>query len=314
MPTHTQLKGVRGVHESLLSKQLEANLTTFFQWGFLGVGGFFSARMGQPNCFNIDETRLRPVSDPRYPDGQVWQGFRKDWVWETGVEFDQQPIRVSGVWVNGTFRASGHFVDYPNGQVHFHPPVSPTSIVQCEHSYRLFQVYTSNNEGWRRLQKDSFRSDDPHFTQTGSGVWDIPGEYRLQLPAVVVDVVPNVTSRKGYELGSQVQIVEQEVHFHILAEDPDTYRWLHDAITNQVGKRLVGFDVNQMFARDAFPLDWNGTPKPSGMMYPDLIKPSGEGGFEWRQIRIQHARSYERAGLGGIRYCQVNLRIEVDIP
>ena len=320
MPTHTRLKGVSSVFDSQLSDQLEANLVGFFQWGFLGVGGFFNVTVPQSGVYGGKESRLRPVYDPNYTDGQVWEAFRKDWVWETGVEYDHQPIRVSGVYVDGVFHAVNetgayaHHIDYPNGRVVFDNPISTGCVVEAEYSYRLFQLYTADTEWWQKIQTRSFRVDDPHFLQWGSGEWDILAQNRVQLPAIIVEAVPNVASRQGFEIGNSVQTVQQDVLFHVLAEDRFYFKWLHDTITNQKDKRFIGFDKNRMLAADAFPLNQDGSPRESGMMYPDLVKPSGEGGYGWRQLRVEDSRSTEQPRLGSVHYCTVRLRIGIDLP
>lgn len=314
MPTHTQLKGVSHVADSLVSDQLEANLAGFFQWAFLGVGGFFTVSRGQEGCFDGDQSRLRPVDDPNHRAGTVWEGFRKDWVWESGVECDRQPVRVSGVYVDGGFLplSSGVVVDYPNGRVVLPSPAAPTGGVQCEFSYRQFQVYTADHNGWREVQTGSWRADDSHFLQEGSGAWDVLAQSRVQLPAVFVEAVPNAT-RRGKAIGGGT-VVGQTVLFHVLAEDRFHMKWLHDAISAQKEKRLMGFDKNLLLAGDGFPLDASGSPRASALMYPDLVKPTGEGGYFWEQIRFADTRGVDQPKLGGLWYCSVRAEVEVDRP
>lgn len=316
MPTHTELKGVSSVFDALLSDALETNLLSFFQWGFLGVGGFLNAEIPQSGAYGGDESRLRLVDDPNYEAGQVWEGFRKDWVWETGVPYVTQPIRVSGVYVDGDFQGlSGVSVDYPNGRVIFDSPVSTSSTVTAEYSYRLFQLYSADSQWWQ-AQPNSFRVDDPHFLQAGSGSWDVLAENRVQFPAIVVEAVPKISfgSRKGLELGNLTQVTRQDVLFHVLTEDRFYLKWLHDAITAQVEKSIIGFDKNRMLIDGVYPLNPDGSINPSGLMYPDLVKPSAEGGYGWRKITIEDAQSTDQPRMGNLHYCTVRLRVSVDAP
>lgn len=312
MPTHTQLKGAPHTGDALVSDNLEANLVNFFNWGFLGAGGFFTVRRGDAGCYDGDNSRLRPVADPNYTDGTVWEAFRKDWVWESGVEYTSQPVRVSGVYVDGSFLplGSGDWVDYPNGRVVLATPLAPATGVQCEYTYRSVQVYTADNPAWETIQTGSFRSDDPHFLQAGSGGWDVLAQNRVQLPAVFVEAVPDAT-REPLALGGGVK-VRQTVLFHVLAEDRQHYKWLHDAITGQWEKRLYGFDKNALLAADAFPLDAFGTPRGSGLMYPDLVSPTGD--YYWEQIRFADTRGVPQPRLGSLWYCTVRATMEVDRP
>jgi hypothetical protein len=300
------LKNITHISDSLPMDQLEANLSSFFQWGFLGVGGFYNVNIPTSGCYGGDLHKLRLVNHPYYTTGTVWEGFRKDWVWETGVSYSQQPIRVSGVYVNNSFVPVGSAlsVDYPNGRINFTSPVSPSSTVTCSYSYRLYQIYTADNEWWQEFQTGSFRADDSHLLQQGSGSWDILAQNRVQLPAVVVEAVPR-TDRFGRQLGGG-QIVRQDVVFHIFAEDRWHFKWLHDAISAQQEKRIGGFDKNKLFSLDRFPLDANGQPRASGLMYPDMINTAGS--TYWEQIRLEQPK------LGGIHYCTIRGTFEFDEP
>jgi len=276
--THTELKGGPHVLDGQLSDLLESNLQAFLQWGLLGAGGFLTVRAPQSGVYGGDESRLRLASDPYYESGQVWEAFRKDWVWESGIPFPTQPVRPSGVWVGSAFHPASetgvyaHRYDYPNGRVVFDAPIPTASVVRTDYSYRLVQVSTADTEWWQQVQAGSMRADDPHFLQQGSGVWDALARSRVQLPAVIVDAVPNVRSRSGYEIGNQLQTVLQDVQLEVLAEDRFYLKWLHDVLCNQKGHRLIGFDKNRVLAADSFPLDPDGSPRPSGKMYPDLVR------------------------------------------
>lgn len=316
MPTYTTLKQVTHISDSLLSDILESNIASFFQWGTLGVGGFYNVSITSSGEYGGNQSRLRMVTDPAYVDGQVWEGFRKDWVWESGVEYAQQPISISGVYVNGGFHpASGigaykHIVDYPHGRVVFDTAIPKTSQVNCEYSYRLYQFYTADVPWWQDIQPNSFRVDDNQFLQQGSGAWDILSEYRIQLPAVVVEAATR-TSREGKQLGGG-DIVYQDVLFHIMTEDRWHFKWLHDTITNQWQKRLNAYDKNKLLANDAFPINAYGSLKPSGLMYPDLVNPTGN--YYWGQIRFDGRTSSQNQGnLGSINYCTVRSTVSTDL-
>lgn len=142
MGSAESFKGVNNLGDSLLSDQLESNLFAWCTWSSLGIGAFANITLPASGAYGGTPSLLRLSEDPNYQSGQVWEGFRKDWVWETGVNYAYQPIRVSGVYVNGTFQpvtgtgTYAHTIDYPAGQVVFNNPISPSSNVQCEFSYR----------------------------------------------------------------------------------------------------------------------------------------------------------------------------------
>jgi hypothetical protein len=319
MATHTTLKGEPQVGESQLSDQLEANLYNWLQWSTLGAGGFINIRIPTSGAWGGNFERLRLVEDPNYTDGQVWEGVRRDWVWETGIErvASQQPIRVSGVFVNGSFHSPSdtggysHHIDYPNGRVVFDVAVNPSSVVTCEHTQRLFQFHTADAPWWRQVQADSFRVEDPQFLQFGSGVWDTLSENRVQLPAVVVESDTHCEA-VGWQLGGG-EIMRQDVVFHVLAEDRFYYKWAHDVLCRQVNKNIKSFDKNGLLAADAWPLGPDGSPRPSGKMYPDLVKPTGEAGFFWKTLTFDRMRSVGQPRIGGIHYCQVRATMTVNL-
>lgn len=320
MPTHTTLKGyINEVSNSLLSDQLESNLVNFFSWGLLGVGGFFNVTIPTSGAYGGDFHKLSLVDDPNYELGQVWQAARQDWVWETGVQYHTQPIQVSGVYVNGVFQPGtgvggyAHHVDHPLGRIVFDSPISNTAVVTCEYSHRLFHFTTADAPWWRQVQANSMRPDDAHFLQQGSGDWSMLGQSRIQVPAVVVEATTR-TNRKPFELGNSTATVSQDVHFHILADNHSDRKQLHDIITYQWMKRLNGFDKNLMFQADKFPVTADGALASGAMMYPDLVKPTGDGGFGWQQIRIMDARSGGNRTVGGLFYGTAILTCEVDLP
>lgn len=319
MPTHTKFKSVQQYGDALPSDQLETNLYTFFTWGMLEIGAFSNVNVPTSGFFGGDQSRLRCVEDPYYTKGQVWEGFRQDWVWESGIEYSYQPIRVSGVWVNSGFKPlSGvgpyaHHVNYPLGRIVFDTAINPSSVVQCSFSYRNVHFETGDCPWWRQVQLNSQRVDNPHFLQYASGQWSILGQNRMQLPAVVIETVPT-SIRNPFEIGSNVQTVKQDVLFHIVSETPWDRKQLSDIITAQEEKRLNGFDKNLMFDNNVFPLDYRGSPAASGKMYPDLVKPTGDGGCMWRQIRFKEMRTQEQRALAPLYYTTVRAKIEFEYP
>jgi hypothetical protein len=285
MPTYTRLKGIQNINDSTLCDQLESNLIEFFNWGLLCIGGFANAATGVVGVVGGDVSRLRPVIDPGYTDGQVWEGFRQNWVWESGIEYPVQPVQVSGVYVNGMFYPSNsvgqyaHHVNYPWGRIVFDTALPLTSVVQANYSYRLFTIQSSDQQWFRQVMFESFRVDNSDFLQYGSGVWNVLAENRVQLPAIIVDVIPR-RNIFGYELGG-TSTIQQDVLFHIFTEDPSNRKLLMDIISYQKDKTIPLFDKNAMAAQNRFPLDYNGAIAPGALTYPALVQPIGQGGFYW---------------------------------
>lgn len=315
MADYTQFKGVTALGDSLISDQFEANLVAFFNWSFLQVAGFFNVTFPAPG------TSLRVVSDPDYNLGQVWEGYRKDWVWETGVPCGTEylPIAISGVWVNGVFQppGSGYFIDYPLGRVVFAGSgIAATGTVAVEYSFRRVTMATSDVEWFQNLQFDTLDlagSQLAQFEEVASGAWNVLAVNRVQLPAIVVEAV-NRVRMTGLEIGSGARVHEQDILFHILAETPFDRKQLHDICINQWQHRFVLFDKNAIEDANAWPLDANGSPVANPLNYPQLIAPTGQGGYWYRICYISDMKSEPQTSLPPLYRATCRGTFEVDIP
>ena len=260
----TTFKHVSHVGNTLLNSELESNLKSFLDWGMLGIGGWFNVTIPTYGGWGGTFDQLRLVDDPAYNLGQVWEGARKDWVWETGVGYSNgSPIDISGVYIDSVLKASGHATyghhyNYPLGRVIFDNAIPTTSTVQVEHSYRNVQTYIADQAPWwDELQYNSMRVDDPTFTQVSSGNWSILSNHRVQMPAVVIETVPRRTYQP-YQLGSSNNFITQDVLFHIVAETRWWRNQLVDIISLQKDKTVMLYDSDKIADSDAFPLDFRG--------------------------------------------------------
>jgi hypothetical protein len=269
-------KHVTQIGKTLLTSQLESNLKTYLDWGLLGVGSFSNVSIPTSGSYGGTFDKLRLVDDPSYTQGQVWEGARKDWVWETGVDYATQPNNLSGIHVDGVFYGTGdatygHHYNYPLGRVVFDNAIPTTSNVQLDYSYRNVQVYIADQAPWwDEIQYDSFRVDDPTLYNAGSGNWQILANNRVQLPAVVIEAVPRRTLRP-YELGSLGNYVYQDVLFHILSESRWWRNQLIDVISLEKDRTIKLYDNNQVADATGYPLDYRGMRNSSPLMYPTLV-------------------------------------------
>ncbi len=315
MPTYTEFKGVDSVHQSLLSGQLEANLKLFLDWALLGVGAYANVRLPASPTGTAGPHRLRLADDPDYTAGRVWESFRKDWVWETGVLRTPAPIDVSGVWVAGLFKplsstgTYAHTIDYPNGRIIFTTALPTGSHVSCEYSWRKYQIYAGESDWFKEVQLESDWAN-PQFLQAGSGAWSAMADARVQTPAVVVRPLTSVT-RDPLELGNLAQIVRQQVALHVLGDNSSDVAWMHDVLTGQDEKRIRLFDLNSVIESDEWPLDGNGARASGALMYPDMVE---ETGHYWRKMTIKEVQSQEQINRPPLRHAAVLWRCEVDLP
>ena len=82
---NTTFQHVSQVGYTLLNSELESNLKSYLDWGFLGIGGWFNVEIPTSGAFGGTFDQLRLVDDPSYSRGQIWEAARKDWVWEDPV-------------------------------------------------------------------------------------------------------------------------------------------------------------------------------------------------------------------------------------
>lgn len=316
---HLRFKSVGSTGDSLLSDQLESNLYSWLNQAFLHRGDYVNVRTPASGAYGGDFSRLRCLEDPNYTDGQVWQAARQDWVWETGVLYagGDLPARVSGVNIGQSFYPVGttgtyaFHVNYPQGQILFDNAISPTSVVTCEYSFRLYQVKTAECPWWREVQFESYRPDQPQFLQMGSGTWALLGQSRVQLPAVVLEATPNV-AREPYEMGNKVAWTTQTVVCHVLAESRYDKKTLSDLLGAQWMKVVKLYDHNALVAANQLPLDEYGDIKASGSCYEHWV--SDSGGFYWRDARIKNTRSFDQRQNSPLFYCSVAWDVEVILP
>lgn len=269
-------KHVTNIGESLLTSQLESNLKSYLDWGLLEVGSFSNVTIITSGAYGGTFDNLRLVDDPSYTLGQVWEGARKDWVWETGLEYAYQPINISGVYVNGTLYGTGdatygHHYNYPLGRVVFDSAISINSTVQLNHSYRNVQTYIADQAPWwDEIQHDSFRVDDPTINNVGSGNWMVLANHRVQLPAVVIEAVPR-RNFKPYEMGTVGNYVYQDVLFHIISESRWWRNQLIDVISLEKDRTIWLYDNNLVSNVSGYPLDYRGMRVTNPIMYSDLV-------------------------------------------
>jgi hypothetical protein len=277
---YTKFNKVSNIGDTLLSSEIENNLKWFLDWSLLGIGGWSNVSIPTSGAYGGTFDALRLVSDPAYTNGQVWEGARKDWVWETGSSYaGYDPIQISGVYVNGVLKGSGdatygHHYNYPLGRVVFDNAISTTDTVKVEYSYRNVQVYVADDAPWwDELQYNSLRVDDTYYSSTGSGAWGILANHRVQMPAIVLEVVPRRRFRP-YQLGDTSQFVQQDVVFHVVGENRWWRNQLVDILSYQIDSQIWLFKTDNLIDSGAYPLDYRGMKVGAPLNYDDVVNTS----------------------------------------
>ncbi len=284
--------------DATVSEMLVDNFVNFYDWGLLDKGGFYNIDIPQSGIYGGDRHELRLVDSPNYQDGQVWEGYRQNWVWEGSGNIDgvtEQPTNISGVFVDGSFYATGNidkpfYIDYPEGRVVFDAAEPTTSQVQLAYSHKRVQVMPAKGISWfTQLQKNSFRNES-NFQVQGSGGWVQLGPTRVQLPAIAVEVIP-AQNTTPYQLGGG-QWVVSDMLFYIISENHWEAVNLMDTVVNQNDRNLTLFNSTEVAASGAMPFTFeNGRQRelqghavPSGL-YPNLVE-----NYPFRKCWINESR------------------------
>lgn len=292
---HTKLSSINNAQDATLSNILLDNFISFYDWGLLDKGSFYNIRMPQSGIYGGDRHILRSVQDPNYSDGSVWEGYRKNWVWESGVDgTTEQPISISGVYVDGDFLAlddvtNPYYIDYPNGKVVFDSPISTSSEVKLEYSHKWVEVVPAEGVPWfRKIQQRSFRNEED-FQVASSGGWAQLGQTRIQLPCIAIEVIPP-RRLEGYQLGGG-QWVNNEVVFNIVAENHWECANLMDTIVYQNDRTIHLYEPTQVAISGVSPFNYRNELRegavPSGL-YPNLIE-----NFYYRKCWINNSSAQE---------------------
>jgi hypothetical protein len=291
------LKGFSKLGDSTLTNDIKENLISFFDWGLLEKENYINVSIPTSGYYGGNEHQLRLVDDPRYDAGQVWEGFRSNWVWQSGVTVTPGPLvgtddsnpGVSGVYVSGVFHnidstgTYAHHINHPLGRVVFDTAIPTTSTVTCEYSYKYVNVTQSNGLPWfNEIQKRSERVDNSQFLTT-SGDWSQLSQNRYQLPAIGIEIVNN-RSFEGYQLGGG-SYVYTDVLFHCIAEDPYMRDNLLDAVSYQNEKNFMMYDLNGIADSGTFPLNHNGVPASGALHFSELITQ-----FPFKNLRLFNMR------------------------
>lgn len=291
---YTTFKNVDSISEDFLLNNLETNFKTFFDWAFLCIGAWFDAKIDEYNVYSstVSNSQLFYTTDPEYIDGQVWQGIRKDWVWESGINFNNtSPIAISGAYIDNIFYSypSGEFsVDYPNGRVIFDTPIPVSAKVEMNYSYRNIQTYRANDNPWfSQLQYGTYNNSDIDIQRNEDGNWSISGNHRLQMPAIVIESVARSRSRP-YELGNDNLILEQDIAFYVLTETKNERNKLLDIIRIQQDLTTMLYDTNALSKNDEYPLEWNGDLRNNPLMYPGIVNK-----YPWHKCFLKNVQLFE---------------------
>lgn len=284
MSDNTEFRGASHFGEPLLINLLEHNLKSWIDWSLLRIGAWENVTTGTSGSYGGSFSTLHAVNDKSYTSGTVFQGIRKDWLWESGVNyvsptggtFNPLPVQiyVSGSLVNTGTSGHTHYINYPLGRVIFDLPHNANSI-KAQYSFRSVQTYLADDiNWWMEAQFDSFNPAENQWAQNiTSGDYSLAGSNRAQLPAIVIEGVSQGDS-SPYELGTLVGKNKQDILIHIIAEDRYTRNNLADIFRLQKDKVLILYNTYNVSIGGYLPLDERGMKVSNPIMYPEIVTTS----------------------------------------
>ena len=287
LPNGTNKKTLASVN--YVSNQLEYNLRDFIDYGILSAGGFVNVKRNRNNIHGNSPDRLYPVQDPNYKNGQIWQTMRKNWVYETGIgggytftgslasNDGSLPAYITGIKVNDTTTINtsttgtyDHSLDYLNGRVIFDSAISMTTKLNLDYSYKWVQVYTySDAEWWQEIQ---YATDEnaKHHKSKDKGDFFVDPKNRVQLPAVVIEIIPR-SSSTPYRLGDHSMVLDQDILIHVVADNYFDRNNICDMIRLQEDRIIKLYDINTVSKSGVYPYKMDGTLNPTRIQYDDLV-------------------------------------------
>jgi hypothetical protein len=306
---------VTGIGQNYLINQLEDNLKSYLDNGFLNIGAFININSPTSGINDISYHKLRPVQQPGYANYKVWQSFKKDWVWETGIQYNgTSPNKISGIRINNTLYAaptgSGNFtynINYPLGNVVFNNALPSGTNMELNYSYRWCQVYKSSScSWWRELQKSTY--DGTQLEKTDRGDYVISSQHRVQMPCIIIEPISR-TELIPYQLGDNSFRVNQDIMLHIFSDNTSHKNDIVDIIRLQKNKVLSFYDANKI--RSIYGLDYKGSPIYSGYNYHQIIN---DPNYDWKSCYFVDIVSTDMETLNfGLSWCTLRVTAEIII-
>lgn len=296
---YEHFEGVTNWTDDQFSENLKYGLKEWIQWSFLQIGAFQNIDVGQASgLYGGHAAILRPVDSPNYAAGRVWESFRGDWVWETGVEYTIDPVVCSGVYVGNTFYPTSgtsgtyaHYINFLDGQIVFAAAIPVTSVVKASYSYRLVNVVDIKVNWFTELLFNSVLINRTDFLD-GGGSYNQLAQARRYMPVIGLEIVDRPTPRP-YQLGGG-QIFYQDVLLYILSENEPYLNNIIDILTYQNDKVIFLPNKKTVKADADYPhsLDYRGMTVSNPLMYTGLI-----ASFPWEKIKLTNARTQKFSDL-----------------
>lgn len=222
------------------SAQLKFNIKSYLDREFVNSGLFLNIPSG-----TLDPVTLTDISKLTAVNPNLYESYFNNWLFETDASGvgGFPTIHASGVYVDGTFHATGSSpyepeIDFAGGRVFFNGTAIPSaSEVRADFSHKNVLVDFVDSQV-ANLVFSKFK-DSVEFSQN-----TLPSGTDRQLPVVVID--PQRRIPTPHALGGAIR-VDQQIVFHILSNSSHEQDQVVDILTEtSFRKGFRGVDFNKV--------------------------------------------------------------------
>lgn len=274
------------------SEKVETNLISYFDFGFLDIGGYFNIEVNQSGDYINNLSSLTKVVDNR---GFTYWAGPKNWVYESGA--DNSGVNAPPqIYVNNNLYTLGT-INYRDGYV-YNIPSSGTSV-KAQFSYKWVNVVSAKKSGYGRIIKyGENRMDLDPVARSGAS------ETRITLPFVSFDV-SSIGDSKPYGIGGELtpMLYTYDIKATVVGESPNDVKRIADIIVKQQGYSINTFDPEEATASGDYPLNLNGTLN-SGKTHDELAVIYG-----WNQLFFEKIKASDGPSLpNGLFQTIINIK------
>lgn len=203
----------------------------------------------------VSDTDPEVLAEGGWQAGQVWQSLFRNWVYQNPPPLNPSVVlrhwpnafRASGVYIDGAFRLENdavypHSIDYVNGRIIFDSPISTSTLVHGEFTYKTVQILNLrefNNQLKNGVLEQQYKSNP--FT-AGQLVYPSGSTSVVPLPIVFVEDVGRTYG--VYQLGDRSLVARDELTCEIWALDESTRDNLIDLVSFQQRKSFPIINYN----------------------------------------------------------------------
>ena len=291
------LRNTCSVRSMGTSEKIEKNLISFFDYGFLDLGGYFNISVAQTGDYVSDLSSLTKVQDNR---GFTYWAGPKNWVYESGAD-SSGVYAPAQVYLNGSGSPyTSGIVNYRDGYV-YNLPAAATGV-KARFSYKWATVVSAKEAGYGR--KIVWGYNRPDLDPIGrSGV----PEASISLPFISFDV-PSIAKSQEYGMGGEYtpKVYTYNIKATVVGESSNDVKRLADILIKQQGFAINTFDPEEATASGDFPLTMRGTLN-SGKTHDQL-----SALYEWNDMFLEEIKASDEKDLNnGLYESVVNMKLKV---